>query len=116
MKTRMFLSLFAALLFFSAGVLTYAQNKQDTSVKDTKTTQVKQVTHATKHGKTTSLSTKMNKEKPTKMKMTKSTTGVKVNKTTKKESSKPVNTKDISHHKKMEKKIQSKESKTPLKK
>jgi len=111
----MFLSLSVALLFLSAGVLTYAQNKPDT-VKNPKTTQVKQVTHTTKQGKTTSLSTKTNKEKPTQMKMKKSTTGVKVHKTTKNESSKLVNTKETGHHKKMEKKIQSKESKTPLKK
>jgi len=116
MNIRIFLSLSAALLFLSAGVLTYAQNKPATTVKNTKTTHIQQVTHTTKPVKTSSLKTKMNKEKPTKMKMTKSTTGVKVHKITKNESSKPVTTKEPMHHKKLGKKIQSKESKTPLKK
>lgn len=116
MKSRLIFSLSVALIFLSASVLSYSQDKPTTTEKKTRQTQEKQITHTTKPNQMKTVSTKTGKVKTTQKKMTEKQTKVKGQNITKNETSKTVNTKEPKHHKEMEKKVQKKESDTPQKK
>lgn len=116
MKSRLIFSLSVALFFLSASVLSFSQDKPNTSDKKDVQKQEKQVTHTTKPTQLKTVSNKTGKEKTNIKKMTTKQSKVKGQNITKNETTKAVNTKEPKHHKEMEKKTPKKESNTPQKK
>ncbi len=114
MKTHLIFSLFVALVFLSMSVVSFAQEKPVTSAKNTKQTHEKQLTKPAKMHQMRVI--KDDAVKTGDKKVTKNTSTVKNRKNLKNEPSQKTKKKEVVHHKKMEKKIQKKESNTPQKK
>lgn len=117
MKSSLFFSLSVALIFLSASVFTYSQDNSNTTNKPVKHKQVNQITSAAKTHQLKTVNSKTAKAQTTNKKTTVKSAKVKNQKITKNETRKAENTKELTHHKKMEKKIRKKESNnTPQKK
>lgn len=110
MKSRLIFSLSVALIFLSAAVFTYSQEKPNTTSRDTKQTQEKQVTKTSRPHQDKAVSTKTAKEKTVHNKTDKRSAKVKTQKVNKKQTKKAENATELRHHKKMEKKLQKKEN------
>jgi hypothetical protein len=113
MKSRLIFPLSVALIFLCTGILTYSQEKPNTSDKTTKVKQEKQVVKTTKpqvHNMKM-VSKKTAKEKTTQKKAIVKTGKLKEQRTTKSKTAATVKIRELKHHKKMEKK-----SNTPQKK
>ena len=118
MRRGLIFSLSIVILFFSASIFTYSQNKTSTVDKNTKqTTQVKQVAPKTNKTMVKAVNLKTNKKtvKAKTEKKNEKTAKVEGKKVTKTKTSKT--TKELRHHKKMEPKtVKPKTDTTPLKK
>lgn len=114
MKSRLIFSLSIALIFLSASVFTYSQDKPNTSDKTAKVKQEKQVVKTTKPQVHTMkmVSNKTAKVKTIQKKAVEKTGNMKEQKTTKSEATKTAKTKELKHHRQLEKK----KNNTPQKK
>lgn len=116
MKSRLIFSLSVALMFLSASVFSYSQEKPNTTNKPVQHKQVKQINSASNIHKAKTVSMKTAKAQTADKKTTMKTARIKNQKRTRNETGKSGNKKELTHHKRMEKNLHKKESNNTLQK